>query len=207
MNLLKLKQAQEAFYSIYPQGFDSHEMIKMGRRHNMNKIVPFAQSAFTKENIKDVEETAENMIRLISRSSMVSLFEKPKFRDAVRGMDMMEKTQLVHSLDMLLHGDEEKGFNLMLDVLTRHQIAKWTLISAFRCYLYPDTDFLFKPTTVKNIIKTFELEGLTYKPRPSYEFFVKYRDVINEMKTHVDENLKPSAAAFCGFLMMAMELL
>jgi hypothetical protein len=207
MNLLKLKQAQEAFYSIHPQGFDGPEMIQMGRRHNMSKIVPFAQSAFTKENIKDVEETAENMIRLISRSSMVSLFEKPKFRDAVRGMDMMEKTQLVHSLDMLLHGDEEKGFNLMLEVLTRHQIAKWTLISAFRCYYYPETDFLFKPTTVKNIIKTFELEGLTYKPRPSYEFFVKYRDVINEMKMNVDENLRPSDAAFCGFLMMAMDLI
>ena len=207
MNLIKLKQAQEAFYSIHPQGFDGPEMIQMGRRHNMDKIVPFAQDVFSKEKIKDVEETAENMVRLVSRSSMVSLFEKPKFRDAVRGMDMMEKTQLVHSLDMLLHGDEEKGFNLMLEVLTRHQIAKWTLISVFRCYFYPETDLLYKPTTVKKVINVFEISGLVYKPRPSYEFFVKYRDTINEMKMHVDKNLRPNNAAFSGFLMMAMDLI
>ncbi len=207
MNIAKLKQAQEAFYSIYPQGFDSPEMVHQGKRHRMDKIVPFAQAAFSKEKIKDVEETAENMVRLVSRSSMVSLFEKPKFRDAVRGMDMMEKMQLVHSLDMLLHGNEESGFNLMLEVLLRHQIAKWTLISVFRCYYYPETDLLFKPTTVKNVIKAFELEDLVYKPRPSYDFFVKYRDAINEMKMHVDENFRRSNAAFSGFLMMSMDMI
>ncbi len=207
MNIAKLKQAQEAFYSIYPQGFDSPEMVQMGKKHKMDKHVDFVHDVFSKEAIKDVEETAENMVRLVSRSSMVSLFEKPKFRDAVRGMDMMEKIQLVHSLDMLLHGDEESGFNLMLEVLLRHQLAKWTLISVFRCYYYPTTDLLFKPTTVKNIIKIFELEDLVYKPRPSYDFFVKYRDTINEMKMHVDENFRHSNAAFSGFLMMACEMI
>lgn len=207
MNIKKLKQAQDAFYAIYPQGFDSPQMVQVGKRHTMHKIVPFAQEVFAIENIKDVEETAENMIRLVTRSSMVSVFEKPKFRDAVRNMDMMEKSQLVHSLNMLLHGDEEKGFNLMLEVLLRHGLAKWTLITVFRCYYYPETDLLFKPTTVKNIISTFELEDLIYKPRPSYEFFVKYRAAINEMKMNVDENFRRSNAAFSGFLMMAMDMI
>ena len=207
MNTKKLKQAEEAFYAIYPQGFDSPEMIKIGRKHSMDKIVPFVQDVFSKEKINDVEETAENMVRLVSRSSMVSLFEKPKFRDAVRGMDMMEKTQLTHALNMLLYGDEEKGFNLMLEVLTRHQLAKWTLITVFRCYFYPETDLLFKPTTVKKVIDVFELDGLVYKPQPSYDFFVKYRAAINEMKMHVDENFRRSNAAFSGFLMMSMDLI
>ena len=207
MNIAKLKQAQAAFYSIYPQGFDSPQMVQMGKRHNMVKTVSFAHEAFSKKAVKDVEETADNMVRLVARSSMVSLFEKPKYRDAVRDMDILEKTQLVHSLDMLLHRDEERGFNLMLEVLLRHGLAKWTLMTVFRCYYYPETDLLYKPTTVKKVIDTFELEGMTYKPRPSYEFFVKYRDAINEMKMHVDENFRRSNAAFSGFLMMAADMI
>jgi hypothetical protein len=207
MNIAKLKQAQEAFYSIYPQGFDSPQMVQMGKRHKMDKTVSFAHEAFSKKAVKDVEETADNMVRLVARSSMVSLFEKPKYRDAVRDMDILEKTQLVHSLDMLLHRDEERGFNLMLEVLLRHSLAKWTLITVFRCYYYPETDLLYKPTTVKKVIEVFELEGMTYKPRPSYEFFVKYRDAINEMKMHVDENFRRSNAAFSGFLMMAADMI
>jgi hypothetical protein len=207
MNIAKLKQAQEAFYSIYPGGFDNPEIVQIGKKHKMTKLIDFAHEAFSKENIKNVEETAENMVRLVTRSSMVSLFEKPKFRDAVRGMDMIEKSKLVHSLDMLLHGNEEAGFNLMLEVLIRHQLAKWTLISVFRCYYYPTTDLLYKPTTVKNVIKTFELVDMIYKPRPSYEFFVKYRDAINEMKTYVDKNFKHSNAAFSGFLMMTVDMI
>ncbi len=207
MNILKLKQAQDVFYSIYPQGFDSPQMVQVGKKHKMGKLIDFSHEAFSKNAIKNIEETTENMVRLVSRSSMVSLFEKPKFSDAVREMDIMEKAQLVHSLNLLLHGNEEKGFNLMLEVLLRHQLAKWTLITVFRCYYYPTKDLLFKPTTVKNVINTFELEGLVYKPRPSYDFFVKYRDVINEMKQYVDENFSRSNAAFSGFLMMAIDLI
>ena len=207
MNIQKLKQAQAVFYSIYPQGFDSPQMVQIGKKHNMGKTVEFVHKAFTKMAVKDVEETADNMVRLVARSSMVSVFEKPRFRDAVRDMDILEKTQLVHSLDMLLFGSEEKGFNLMLEVLLRHGLAKWTLMTVYRCYYYPETDLLYKPTTVKKVIEKFELEGLAYKPRPSYEFFVKYRDAINEMKMHVDENFRHSNAAFSGFLMMSADMI
>lgn len=207
MNIAKLKQAQQAFYSIYPQGFDSPQMVQVVKKHKLSKTVSFAHEVFSKKAIKNVEEAADNMVRLVARSSMVSVFEKPRYRDAVRNMDILEKTQLVHSLDMLLHGDEEKGFNLMLEVLLRHGLAKWTLITVFRCYYYPETDLLYKPTTVKKIIEAFELQGLVYKPRPSYDFFVKYRDAINEMKMYVDENFRRSNAAFSGFLMMSADMI
>lgn len=206
MNINKLIHAQELFYSFYPQGFDSPEMIKIGKKHRMDKLTAFAQESFKKSAFKNIEETIENMIKMVSRSTMVSLFEKPKFRDAVRNMIKQDKKKLVLSLKELLHGDEENGFNQMLDILTVYKLAKWTLITVFRCYYYPQTDLLFKPTTVKNIINYFELEGLVYKPRPSYEFFIKYRDTINEMKKHVNPNFYKSNAHFSGFLMMAMEL-
>ena len=138
---------------------------------------------------------------------MVSVFEKPKFRDAVKSMSYDEKEFLVDGLRNLLFDDEAKGFHQILDVLTRYGIAKWPLITVFRCYYYPETDLLFKPTTVKNVIKYFELDGLIYKPRPSYDFFVKYRDQINEMKKLTDCSVSKSGAGFSGFLMMSMDML
>lgn len=205
MNISKLKEAEKVFFMEYPQGFDSPEMVEISKKHKMDKLVAFAKDSFEPSALKDIDEAAENMIKMVTRSTMVSLFEKPKFRDTVRSMSQNEKTELVTGLDEFLHGDEEKGFNQLLDILIRYKLAKWTLMTVFRCYYYPQNDLLYKPTTVKNVINKYELEGLTYKARPSYDFFVKYRDAINNMKDKVDTSLSPSNASFSGFLMMTME--
>lgn len=206
MNIDKLKKAETDFLIRYPQGFESPEMKEIGKKHKMDKLIAFAQEKFAPDELEDIETSAENMIKMVQRSSMVSVFEKPKFRDAVRSMTLDDKEHLVDSLYELLHGDEAAGFHKMLDILTRYKLAKWTLITVYRCYYYPDTDFLYKPTTVKNIIKNFEIEDLVYRPRPSYDFFYRYRDVINNMKSMVDESIAVNGAAFSGFLMISMEI-
>lgn len=205
MNISKLKEAEKAFLVEYPHGFNSPEMVKIGKKHKMDKLVDFAKESFDPSSLENIDEAVENMIKMVTRSSMVSLFEKPKFRDAVRSMNDDEKTELVTGLGELLHGNEEKGFNQLLDLLTRYKLAKWTFMTVFRCYYYPDNDLLYKPTTVKNVINKYELEGLVYKARPSYDFFVKYRDAINNMKKEVDSSLSSNNASFSGFLMMTME--
>lgn len=206
MNINKLKEAEKAFFMEYPQGFQTPEMIKMSKKHKMDKLVDFAHDSFSLSALENIDESAENMIKMVSRSSMVSLFEKPKFRDAVKSMSHDEKSLLVSALKELIHGNEETGFNQLLDILTRFKLAKWTLITVFRCYYYPQQDLLFKPTTVKNVIAKYELEGLVYKARPSYDFFVKYRNAINDMKKQVDDSLSPNNPAFSGFLMMTMDV-
>lgn len=205
MNIDKLKKAEMDFMTRYPGGFENPEMIEMGKKHKMQKLIDFAHKEFDTDALQDVETSAENMIKMVQRSSMVSVFEKPKFKDAVKSMTLDDKEHLVDSLRNLLHGDEAAGFHKMLNILTRYNLAKWTLITVFRCYYYPETDFLFKPTTVKNIIKYFDIEDLVYKSRPSYDFFCRYRDVINSMKNSVHESLSVNGAAFNGFLMMSMK--
>ena len=205
MNLKKLKLAEEAFFRQYPDGFNDPEMIAIGKKHKMTQFIEFAQESFGLDAFDNIEEMTENMIKMVQKSTMVSLFEKPKFRDSVRSMTQEEKTRLVLGLREMLHGNEAEGFDMMLSVLDDYKLAKWTLITVFSCYYRPTEDLLFKPTTVKNVINYFELEGLHYKPKPSYDFFVKYRHAINEMKTHVDPSLAPNNATFSGFLMISME--
>ena len=58
------------------------------------------------------EQILANMIKLVNKSSMVSLFEKPKFRDMIAVLDEIEKQEMVSGLKQLLFEDEKIGFIL-----------------------------------------------------------------------------------------------
>ncbi len=202
MNIEKLKLFESQFLMRYPDGFYSPEMIEIGKKHKMDKMVTLAQTSFQDDSFENPEMVISQLIKLVSQSSMVSLFEKPKFRDGINAMSNEERELLSEALKMLLYGDEAEGFKLFTDCLYQKRLAKWPLVTACLAYFRPDTEVFVKPTTVKGIIKTLELEGVEYHPSPSYEFYKAYRDIINELKGHVDVSLAPNNAAFSGFLMM-----
>jgi hypothetical protein len=65
--------------------------VAIKKKHNMEKAIEQAQGWFTKEAIARPQEYADNMVKLLTKSSMVSLFEKPKFRDFVKSLSLHEK--------------------------------------------------------------------------------------------------------------------
>ncbi len=204
MNLQRLKQAEAAFMAQYPGGFKHPDMVEIGKRHKMDGMIQKAQENFAKRKFRDSPEIVEEMARLVGRSSMVSMFEKPKFRDFVKSLNGLERESLASGLRDRLHGNQQKGFDTILDVLQSRKLAKWSLISILPVYFNPDEEVFVKPTTAKGVITHFELEGLTYKPQPSWEFYVAYQQAILKMKSKVRKSLAPNNAAFTGFLMMAM---
>lgn len=205
MNIQKLKEAEALFLGMYPQGFETPELAAMVKKHHLDKLTAFAREAFSPDMLEDTQEAAGNMVKLVTRSSLVSVFEKPKFRDAVNIMSADEKEALVLFLKQLLHGNQRAGFDGLASLLAMYRIDKWPVITAFRCYYHPDTDLALKPTTVKNVIAYFELEGLQYLVHPNYEFYDRYRAAIHEMRAAVSPLCGPTGAHFSGFLMMAME--
>lgn len=200
----KLRRAQADFLVRYPGGFADPEMQAIGKKHRMDKMVAMAVECFSKKACKDVAATADNMIKVVSRSSMVSMFEKPKFRDFVTRLPLHDKEFLVHALGQLLRGKQQLGFEAMVDILSTEKLAKWSLVTIIPAYYAPDTEVFVKPTTAKGVIRHFEVPELVYKPRPSWDFYQGYRRLINEAKTSLDASLSPSNAAFTGFLMMTM---
>ncbi len=205
MNLKKLKEAEISFFDRYPEGFNHPEMVALGKKHKMDKMITFTQESFSKGNFKISDSIIETMVKVVSRSSMVSVFEKPKFRDFANALVFPDKKILVDGLEELLHGKEQQGFDLMIDVLKDGKLAKWSLITIFATYFRPQVEVFVKPTTVKGIIEHFELKSITYKPTPTWAFYEKYRSIINEMKSKVDKSIAPNNAAFSGFLMMSLE--
>ncbi|MBI5212029.1 MAG: hypothetical protein HY957_01480 [Nitrospirae bacterium] len=204
MNINKLKAAERAFLENYPGGFAHPVMLDLAKKHKSGKMTALARESFAKENFSDSVEIVENMVKVVSGSSMVSLFEKPKFRDFARSLTHTGKEKLSNGLYEFLHGDEESGFESLVDILQKGKLAKWPLVTACPAYFRPTLEVFIKPTTVKNVIRFFEIEELEYKPTPTYLFYKKYRAIINKMKKEVDKSLSPDNAHFSGFLMMVM---
>lgn len=203
MNTAKLKAAEAAFLKQYPGGFDHPEFEAIAKKHQVDKRVAEAREHLAKARFQDRGELAEQMVKLVSRSSLVSLFEKPKFRDTVRGMGTVERDALVAGLKSLLHGSRRKGFETLVTILAPHKLAKWSLVSILPYYYRPQDEVFVKPTTAKGVIEHFELDNLSYKAAPTWEFYEGYRNVVLDMKSQVDPCLAPNNAAFLGFIMMS----
>jgi hypothetical protein len=205
LNPKKLKQAESNFLSRYPGGFSDPEMVKIGKRHPMGKMTTLAHESFAGKARNNISQYSEDMAKIVGRSSMVSMFEKPKFRDFVKRLAPGEQSFMVQAMHDLLNTDNQQaGFEALVELLKTEKLAKWSLISIIPAYYAPTTEVFVKPTTAKNIIRHFDVPELIYKPTPSWAFYTAYRDLINHAKTQVDSSLSPSNAAFSGFLMMAM---
>ncbi|MEA4847780.1 MAG: hypothetical protein VB106_11165 [Clostridiaceae bacterium] len=205
MNKTKLKEAEERFLLRYPGGFSDPMMLEIAKKHRVEKMNRMAQESFAAENFDDPDRITDSMSRIVSQSSIVSVFEKPRFREFIKVISHSERELLAHGLREFMHGDQASGFKLMAGLLDEYKLAKWTLLTVCPVYYKPDEEVFIKPTTVKGVIEYFELEGLKYSPKPAYEFYRAYREQINRIKKEVDALLQTDNTAFCGFLMMSLE--
>ncbi len=206
MNLQKLQEAEAYFLELYPQGFEDVALLPIIKRHNTAKIGEHVREMFAKENFTQPELICENFTKIVSKSTLISLFEKPKVRDMIKAMRMEQRDMLSIGLYEMLYGDKKEGLETLVEMLSFYSLAKWSIVTLIPYYFYRDKEFFIKPTTTKNIITFFEIEGLTYKSKPSYEFYVAYTKILETMKANVGEKIShDDNAAFTGFLMMAME--
>src|SRR6266542_2528480 len=130
MNLSRLKEVEGSFLHRYPGGFDNPELIAVRKKkHNVDKMVTFAQESFAKRNFKLPDQIVQHMVNVISRSSIISVFEKPRFRDFACALFSEEKNLLTSGLEELLHGNEQTGFERILDLLKSPKLAKWSLMT------------------------------------------------------------------------------
>jgi hypothetical protein len=201
----RLKELEGDFLMQYPKGFNDPGFVEIGKKHKMDKMVEMAQECFTKTACSNIHVTADNMVKVVSRSSMVSMFEKPKFRDFVKNLGENDKAFLVESLNQFLNGKQQLGFEGLVDILKTEKLAKWSLVTIIPAYYAPSDEVFVKPTTAKGVLKHFDIQDPVYKPLPTWDFYRKYREMINEAKKKVKKNLSPSNAAFSGFLMMTMK--
>lgn len=205
MNKVKLKEAEKRFLRQYPEGFSSPEMLELAKKHKADKMNKLAFESFSIEMFENYYTIVESMKMIVSRSAMVSVFEKVKFKDLIKVINDSEKETLSLGLKEFVHGNQEFGFELMTSLLRQYKLAKWPIITICPEYYSPNVEVFVKPTSAKKIIAYYELDGLHYSPQPTYDFYRAFREQINQMKLHMNTLLLSDNAAFCGFLMLSME--
>ncbi|WP_430885292.1 hypothetical protein [Fusibacter sp. JL216-2] len=205
MKLEKLQHLENEFFKVYPEGFDAPDLQEIAKKHKMDKMQTFVKENFAKDKFESTEEVFEDFVKLISKSSLVSVFEKTKFRNEAKIMTSGEKEELVAGIYAFLYGNQAQGFAKQLAVLQKYKMAKWPILTVLGLYMNPNHEVLVKPTTVKGILKYFEVEEFQYTSKANYAFYDAYRQFINEIKSEAGEHLHIDNAAFCGFLMMSIE--
>jgi hypothetical protein len=201
----KLTVLQNRFFLEYPNGFEDDKIKEIIEKHKMKKLKEFAKEKFSKESFLDKERIIDEYIKLIQKSSLVSVFEKTKLKSVKKELETYHLDQLNEALYELIHGNQEIGFEMITDILDIYGIAKWPIITVLGVYLNPEYEVLVKPTTVKGILEYFQIKDIKYTVRPNYNFYNEYRKFINELKKDANKSLNVDNAAFCGFIMMAID--
>jgi hypothetical protein len=204
VNLIKLRTAEVAFLERDPGGFDDPEMVAIARKHRVGQLAEQTRDLLAKKNFSTTGAILDDIVRIVSRSSMVSMFEKPKLRDYLAGLSRDDRVRQANAYRTLLHGNQRKGIYEVLAIMEEGRLAKWSQMTICPFYFRPQREVFVKPTTTKGVIRTLVLEGLEYRPRPSWDFYAGYREAINDMKGKVNPSLAPNNAAFTGFLMMTL---
>ena len=203
MNLNRLKQAEADFLQMFPEGFEDESLVSVRKRHNLSRMNRFAMEAFAEDNFFIPDHFLEGLVKVISRSSMISMFEKPRFRDLISSLNSSDRERLTSLYQELFHGNQGKAFEDIVEMLAPYKMAKWSLITIGLAYFRPDEEVFVKPTTTKKIIAELDLD-LVYRPKPTWEFYKKYRATVLEMKKRVHSSIAPNNAALTGFLMITL---
>ena len=201
MNIEKLMDAERRFLERYPGGFQHPDMQEIYKKHRIVKMTGQAQAWFPPDGFDQPEAVVERFSKMVGQSSMVSVFEKAKFRDFLKGITAEENDLIAEALRQMLHDDAAAGFALLSGLLGHYKMAKWPLLTALPYYYRPNGEVLVKPTAVRTIQAYYELDGPAYRPTPDYAFYRSYRDQILGMKPLL-KGIQAENAGFCGFLMM-----
>jgi len=207
MNIERLMEAEAAFLARFPKGFNDPDpwMERIRKRHNVAQLVDFARTNLTQITLSQPQKFADTVLKIINRSSMVSRFEKPPFREFLGSLNSKDKRYFADAFRKRLFGrHKRKGFEEIVDLLAHYKLARWSLVSAVPFYFAPSKEAFVKPTTAKKIVAYLEATDLHYHPRPDWAFYDGYRKLILNIKREVDPNLTSNNAAITGFLMSTM---
>lgn len=201
MNIQKLKRAEDDFLLMFPSGFSDPALVEEAKKHHIDLRRKQATEYFSEEAFAFPHIVVENIVKLISRSSLVSRFEKPRFKHLINSLTDSEREDYAFALYEQLHGNQEKGFETIVTILQREKMAKCSLVTVIPYYYRPSQEVFVKPTTVKAILASYELDNIQYRPLPSYAFYQAFRTQIFTMKQQISPSIGEDSAAFTWFLM------
>jgi len=133
MNYEVLQEAEASFLQMYPKGFSDPALETIRKKHNVDRLIEFTQENLTQSACNKPHFIADTLLKIVSRSSMVSRFEKPPFRQFIDSLGTDDREALAFAVEQRLFGRKQKGFETIVGMLSHHKLAKWAVVSADYC--------------------------------------------------------------------------
>jgi len=100
----KLQVLQNTFFSIYPDGFNSPEFQHLEKKHKLTKTNKKIHEIFNSNIINNDIEFLDAITKILSSSSIISVFEKIKFRNFMKEIHTEQKNNMSQAIKELLMG-------------------------------------------------------------------------------------------------------
>ena len=102
MNRERLRQAEASFLQIYPRGFADPAIQPLRKKHNVDRLVRFSRDNLTRVHCSRPEALSSALLKVVSRSSLVSRFEKPRFKEFLASLGSDDKVALAFAVEQRL---------------------------------------------------------------------------------------------------------
>ncbi len=177
----------ERFLEIYPDGFEDIRYMEKAWKHDDSKIVEFFQKLDAQQfDESNPHALAEKFGKIISKSTMVSTFEKISLRNYLSFFE--GHGAFIMAIKHLIENYNEQNFDTLVDVLSRYKdqgntnAAKWPVMSFFTYYGVKSHEcYPVKPTTVKQVAQLLDVD-IGYKARPNFETYEKINDMYRDFR-------------------------
>ncbi len=159
----------------------------------MDKLADFAHTHLTEAALSRPQRFVDTLLTIVSRSSMVSRFEKPPFREFLDGLDSKDKRRLTEAFGKRLFGRKKReGFAEIVDLLARYKLARWSLVSAICTSIsHPRRRLSSNLRRPERSLPFSTSRSFNTTPRPSWAFYVGYRNLILDIEG--EGRLEPNA--------------
>jgi hypothetical protein len=86
----------------YTGGFGNPHFTNAMKKHSLDKLTKLAHETLGIEALQDTDSAMENFGKILGRSTMLSMFEKPKVKEFIRDLSIRGKKQLAMGLGNML---------------------------------------------------------------------------------------------------------
>ena len=204
----------DLFLLRFPQGFADEEFKNSAKRHRTSdKILAIIKNDFDvaslqREDTYQINKNIALILKIVTMSSMISVFEKVAFRNYLADSKIHE-TFLQALYDLITKKDHE-SFDNFVCVLnlrkreTNKRVATWPLVTFFLLYFDEYHEIFIKPNTIKRLIKLLEFD-VEYVSYPNYETYQKIKEMVETYKKQSNlvkgqSNIMVQAVMYCALI-------
>jgi Protein of unknown function (DUF3553). len=191
-----LPVARNEFSARFPNGFEDVEYLKNERDYKIATrkiLLELLNEEIFRELLEkdDVLEIIRRVRRVVDKPNLIFPNEKMRLKDALK---QPANAQLfVNRLFGLLYGREKfkDRFEAFAACLEEIDAAKWTIMTFFPFFAFPDKHIFLKPEITKQATNLTMAE-LNYKPTLNWLTYKNFLDFAHYLKGRlVDLGLKP----------------